>query len=158
LLLLPTLRASSQVDNNTGHLLIVTSEAHRWLEAKDIPETAQHGGNLLIAMNTGKDYDAFVQYATSKLLAMYVARSLAELATNDDGMTEVIVTAVCPGACKSDLMRDLQGRGYLQTMQLTLFLHLFNKPTEQGAWSYMWASLLGNEGHGKWFKTTRLVE
>lgn len=125
-------------------LLLVTSEACRWLEAKDIPDTAPYGDNLLVAMNDGRDYEPFVQCARSKLLVMYTSQSLAELTTKDNGEVEVIATAVCPGACKSDLMRDLQGRSYSVTITLSIFHTLFEKPTEQGARSYIWASLLGS--------------
>jgi hypothetical protein len=55
-------------------------------------------------------------------------------------------------------MRDLMGKSIGQTIALKAFDLLFNKPTEQGGWSYVWATMLGEEGHGKWYKTTAVTE
>ena len=132
-----------------SHLLIVTSEAHRWLEVSDFPV----GDHPLTAVNTDENWNPLLQNARSKLLAMYVSQELACL-----GNSQVIVTAICPGACKSELMRDLTGKSFGQTIALKLFDLLFNKPTEQGGWSYVWATMLDEEGNNKWFKTTALTE
>lgn len=132
-----------------SHLLIVTSEAHRWLEASDFPA----GDNPLTAVHTSEKWNPLLQNARSKLLAMYISQELASLENS-----QVVVTAICPGACKSDLMRDLTGRSYGQTMALKIFDLLFNKSTEQGGWSYVWATMLDEKGNNKWFKTTALTE
>jgi len=162
LLLLPRLRASTAVIRDLPHLVIVTSEAHRWLELSDFPDTAKFDGNLLRAVSArpsdGKKWDPLLQNARSKLFAMYISESLAVLATGPDGKPEVIVTSVCPGACKSDLMRDLLGKSFSQTLALRVFDILFNKPTEQGGWSYVRAAALPSEGHGRWYKTTALTQ
>ncbi len=162
LLLLRKLKASKVSREDIPHLVIVTSEAHRWLEAKDFPDPAQYGGNLLLAVNArpahAKDWNPLPQYARSKLFAMYVSRSLAALATNSNSEPETIVTAICPGACKSDLPRDLLGQSMSQTVALKLFDILLNKPTQQGGWTYVWAASLGTEAHGGWYKTTALTE
>ena len=88
---------------------------------------------------------------------MYVSESLAALAKSDNGELQVIVTPACPGACKSDLTRDLLGKSVSQTFALWVFDFLFNKPTEQGGWSYVQAAILPKEAHGKWYKTTTLT-
>lgn len=51
LLLLPKLKASKSSERDTPHLVIVTSESHRWVEEKDIPDPSPYGGNLLLAVN-----------------------------------------------------------------------------------------------------------
>jgi NAD(P)-dependent dehydrogenase (short-subunit alcohol dehydrogenase family) len=75
LLLLPKLRASKTSADIISHLVIVTSEAHRWLEATDIPDPGQYGGNILQAANArpadAKTWDGLLQNAKSKLFAMY---------------------------------------------------------------------------------------
>ena len=68
---------------------------------------------------------------------MYVSGSLAALAMNPNNEPDTVVTSVCPGACKSDLARDLIGKSFVQTFALRVFDILFNKPTEQGGWSYV---------------------
>ena len=161
LLILPKLRDSTATTQDLSHLIIVTSEAHRWLETSDFPKPTESGGDLLRAVNAkpsdGTKWDPLLQNARSKLFAMYVSESLAALANSASGELQVIVTPVCPGACKSDLMRDLLGKTYSQTIALWLFNFLFNKPTEQGGWSYVRAAALPKEAHGQWYKTTALT-
>lgn len=161
LLLLPRLEASKSTEDDAPHLVIVTSEAHRWLEASDLPDPSEHGGSILSALNAkpidGKKWDPFLQHATTKLLALYISRSIADLSNQRNSDLGPIVTAVCPGACKSELMHDLMGRSISQTIQLTLFDNLFNKSTQEGGWTYVYASMLEREGHGGWYKTTLLT-
>ena len=160
LLLLPRLRASS-TEGDHAHLVVVTSEAHRWLEDKDFPDPKPYGGNLLAAVNAkpadGKSWDGMLQNARSKLFAMYITQSLAELAAKRKGEPEAIVTSVCPGACRSDLTRSFKNAGLGYTVGLKLFDILFNKTTEQGARVYVNAASVAREGHGGWWKTTELT-
>ena len=145
LLLLPKLQGSVN-----SHLLVVTSEAHRWLEESDFPETSKP----LLAANIKHDkWDPLLQNAKSKLFAMYVAQELSCMANN-----RVIVTSICPGACKSDLMRDLRDKSFGQRLALGVFDLVFNKPTEQGGWTYVWATTLDERANGKWYKTAALAE
>ena len=163
LLLLPKLRSSMPVtrEGEVSRLVIVTSEAHRWLQPSDFPDPAGFGGSILQAVNArpskGKAWDPLLQNARSKLFAMYISGSLAALVAEHNGKPQVVVTSVCPGACKSDLTRDLMGKSFVQTSALRVFDLLFNKPTEQGGWSYVRAAALPTEAHGKWFKTTALT-
>ena len=161
LLLLPKMRASAAVHNDLSHLVIVTSAAHRWLEWSDFPDATTFGGSILRAANAEPSdrnrWNPLLQNARSKLFAMYVAESLAAQATGVGGKPEVIVNSVCPGACRSDLTRDLLGKSFFQTFSLRIFDILFNKPTEQGGWSYVRAAALPSEGHGGWYKTSALT-
>ncbi|KAK3045606.1 hypothetical protein LTR09_012826 [Extremus antarcticus] len=160
LLLLPKLKASS-AENDLSHLVVVTSEAHRWLEDKDFPDTKPYDGNLLAAINArpenGKAWDGMLQNARSKLFAMYITQALADLAAKKGGVPDTIVTSVCPGACKSDLTRSFKDAGIGYTVGLKLFDLLFNKTTEQGARVYVNTASVGQEGHGAWWKTTALT-
>ena len=162
LLLLPKLKASKAAGKDLPHLVIVASEAHRWLEASDIPDPAEHGGSILRAVSdkptNGRQWNPLLQNARSKLFDVYITRSLAALATQPNGEPQTIVTAICPGAVKSELARDLMGKSFLQTLALKVFDLLFNKPTDQGGWTYVRASALGIEGHGKWYKTSALTQ
>ncbi len=162
LLLLPKLRSSTAITHNLSHLVIVTSQAHRWLEASDFPDPADFGGSHLQAVNAaprnGEAWDPLLQNARSKLFAMHISEALASLAMDPSSEPQTIVTSVCPGACKSDLARDLIGKSFLQTFALRVFVLLFNKPTEQGGWSYVQAAALPKDAHGKWYKTTALTQ
>ena len=163
LLLLPKLKSSTAAGHGdeVARLVVVTSEAHRWLQWSDFPGPADFGGSILQVVNaqasSGKAWDPLLQNARSKLFAMYISGSLAALATDSNGRPQVVVTSVCPGACKSDLTRDLMGKSFVQTSALRVFDLLFNKPTEQGGWSYVRAAGLPTEAHGKWYRTMALA-
>lgn len=159
LLLLPKLKASKVSEQDLPHLVIVTSESHRWVEEKDFPNTTPYGGNLLLAVNAapkGSDkFDWTMQGPRTKLFTHYVANELANLTRKSSGDIETIVTSVCPGATRSDLMRDIGGFPFNTIIKI--FDILFNKTTEEGARVYVAASVLGPEGHGSWYKTTTLT-
>lgn len=165
LLLLPKMKASRMHSNGheTPHISVVASEAHRWLEPTDFPDTTTFDGHVLAAVNAepsdGKLWDGMLQNARTKLFAMYVTSGLAASANSpDNGEPEVIVTAVCPGACRSNLMRIVKTGGIGLAIGLGIFDLLFNKSTEQGARVYVKVATLGQEAHGAWYKTTSLTE
>ncbi|KAK0957012.1 hypothetical protein LTR91_022076 [Friedmanniomyces endolithicus] len=97
-LLLPKMKASAISDEDLPHLVVVTSEAHRWLEAKDFPDTQIYQGHLLEAVNAKpaniRDWDGMLQNARSKLFAMYVTRSLAKAATSPVGKIQTVVILI----------------------------------------------------------------
>ena len=161
LLLLPKMKASKSSDQDTPRLVVVTSEAHRWLEDKDLPNPEPFGGNLLEAVNakptTGQAWDGMLQNARTKLFGMYITQTLATLSTKSTGENEVIVTSLCPGACKSDLARDFKAAGFGYALALRLFDLLFNKSTEEGGRSYVAVASLGEEAQGRWYRTTALT-
>ena len=161
LLLLPKMKASKTLEQGTPHLIIVTSEAHRWLEDKDLPDAKPYGGNLLEAVNAkpteGQSWDGMLQNARTKLFDMYITQALATLSTQTSGENQVIVTSLCPGACKSELARDFKSAGVAYVFALKMFDLLFNKSTEEGARAYVSAASLGHEAHGAWYKTTALT-
>ncbi|TKA49955.1 hypothetical protein B0A55_12669, partial [Friedmanniomyces simplex] len=104
-----------------------------------------------------KHWDGMLQNARSKLFAMYVTRSLAEVATSPSGEVQTVVIAVCPGGCKSEIARELRASGVGYAIGLKLVDLLLNKPTEEGARVYVSASAVGKNGHGGWYKTTALT-
>ncbi|KAK3170021.1 hypothetical protein OEA41_009406 [Lepraria neglecta] len=152
--------AQRQIEQRTH--LVVTSEAHRWLEEKDLPDPGPYGGSILKAVNAkpadGKSWDGMLQNGRSKLFAMYVIQGLAELANAPAGESQVIATSVCPGACKSELVRDFKSAGLGYLIALKIFDVLFNKTAEEGARVYVSAAALGSEAHGCWYKTTAITK
>ena len=163
LLLLPKLRASkASMKEPIPHLIFVSSEAHRWLEDRDIPDPEGYGGSLLKAANAapdeGRKWDATAQYGLSKLFTTYVANQLAVQATKPSGEIDVVIVSVCPGACKSELSRDLKASGLGWTLAANIFEALFNKRAEEGARAYVWAALLGQEAQGAWYKTRAVTK
>ena len=161
MLLLPKMKASKTSELDPPHLVIVTSEAHRWLEDKDLPDATPYGGNLLAAVNAeptaGQSWDGMLQNARTKLFDMYITRALAGLSVKPNGENQVIVTSLCPGACRSELVRDFKSAGFAYAFALKIFDILFNKSTEEGARAYVSAASLGNEAQGHWYKSTALT-
>ncbi|KFY86152.1 hypothetical protein V500_07825 [Pseudogymnoascus sp. VKM F-4518 (FW-2643)] len=159
LLLLPKLKLS-KTSADTSRLVIVTSEAHRWVERTDIPDTAPYGGSILQALNArpadNATWNGLHQLAKSKLLAMYVARSVAALATQPSGEIDVVVSTVCPGACKSELARDFQV-GFVAAAGVRVYGAVFSKSAEEGARVYVSVAALGLESHGGYYKITALA-
>jgi NAD(P)-dependent dehydrogenase (short-subunit alcohol dehydrogenase family) len=99
LLLVPKLRGLKSA-TSAPILEIVGSERH---QTASIP--ASHRAAILKSFNTEATYNVHVNYDISKLLVMYTVRTLAKMTAKNTGEPEVIITACCPGATKSDLAR-----------------------------------------------------
>jgi NAD(P)-dependent dehydrogenase (short-subunit alcohol dehydrogenase family) len=159
LLLLPKLKTAVSGEE-LAHLIIVTSEAHRWLEPSDLPDPTKYGGSILHAVNALPDHveqwDGLLQNARSKLFAMYITQAIAALAEDENGNPEVIVTATCPGACRSELMRDMKG-DWAGKIGMGIYEGLFCKSSEEGARTYVLAVAVGLEGHGGWFRVKEIA-
>jgi hypothetical protein len=84
-------------------------------------------------------------------------KSIAALVTRPNGEIDVIVSSCCPGACRSDLIRELKGSGIATAIGLMIFDLLFSKTTEESGKVYVSAAALGYEAHGGWYKTTSLT-
>ncbi|ELR10566.1 hypothetical protein VC83_00217 [Pseudogymnoascus destructans] len=82
--------------------------------------------------------------------------SVAALATQPSGEIDVIVSTVCPGACKSELARDF-AVGFAASAGVRLYGAIFSKSPEEGARVYVSAAALGPECHGGWYKITALT-
>jgi NAD(P)-dependent dehydrogenase (short-subunit alcohol dehydrogenase family) len=149
LLLLPKLKASKR-NNSLPVLEVVTSGNYQRVVNSDKLLEAE---NLLRLYNNSKDYKASVAYVGSKLLVMYVMRTLARLAkssTSPDGQPDVVVTSVCPGGAASDLARGYSGSA--AKIFRAIFFTIFLRTTEQGARSLVSGVSLGEEAHGKFWQ------
>lgn len=150
LLLLPVLRASS---NATGHgnrpvLEIVCSGLH---EQVVIHEDRLDSGSILKTYSAAEQFHPNAQYPLSKLLVMYVVQSLALLAeVGESSQQPVLVLAVCPGACKSDLVKASTGLG----MKLVKVISnaVFMRTAEEGSRSLVSGTNLGDEAHGRFWQ------
>lgn len=82
-----------------------------------------------------------------KLMGMAVmqniARAIKSSARDDPG---VIVNAVCPGLCRTNLGRSF---GIVSKVTGTIFQAIFARSAEQGARSLVSATVLGPESHGR---------
>ena len=152
LLLLPLLRAAKS-SPSPSHLVLVSSGMHRTVTRSDLSSS---GIDILrTANNVNPDtYSGRKQYAISKLFVMYVTKALAAICTMPTGKADVIVTACCPGACKSELGRQYDGR--MMSAVIWVIGVLFQRSSEEGSRSYVSAATLGVEAVGGFWQHDEL--
>ncbi|KAJ3498452.1 hypothetical protein NLG97_g1119 [Lecanicillium saksenae] len=153
LLLLPKMRESAAADWKP-RLSIVGSRAYQsvpnnaaWLDADKILEN----------LNKDQELAGFGgRYAVSKLLVMFAMREIAQVATSPDGSPSVVVNLLNPGACVSDLTRDVQG--WPQKAALAAFQYTLCKTTEEGSRTLVFGSAYGEKSHGKWIQNNHVED
>ncbi|KAJ3531799.1 hypothetical protein NM208_g8719 [Fusarium decemcellulare] len=151
--ILPKMRQSSRPDWKP-RLSIVAARAHM-----AVPEGAawQDAANILQELNQESEFGKLSgRYSVSKLLVIYAAREIANLATTPNGECDVVVNYLCPGACESDLARDWQSLP--QRILLYLIQKVICKTTEEGSRTLVYASGLGEKSHGLWIHNDRIEE
>jgi len=139
-LLLPLLRAAAKPGQTPPHLTFVNSNGHGLAERKWIGDD----GSLLQAATAEKGWDAKKSYMMVKLLGMAVMLAVAR-ATAENGKPQIIVTAVCPDLCKTDLGRNFN---IVAKIIMVPFQTLFARTAEEGSRSLVSATALGPESHG----------
>lgn len=149
-LLLPLLRATAAARGEAVRLTFVNSHGHRMVQ-KDWYASA--GGSLLQAANDRERWDATKSYTTVKLIGMAVMRAIATKemtrpSTSDSKLKSpgVIVNAVCPSLCKTDLGRNF---GTMSHISGFFFQAIFARTAEEGSRSLVSATALGPESHGR---------
>ncbi|KAH7065137.1 short-chain dehydrogenase/reductase [Macrophomina phaseolina] len=151
-LLLPILkrRSAEREDGRQPVLEIVGSSLYR---------RAQLGGPgemILERFNKKEGFNGRKQYAVSKALVMHAMMSLAAMDTYTNGGKDVVVMSASPGFCKSDLRRHYTGLA--ARLLGWLFYAIFARETEEGARSLVSAVLLGEEAHGGFWHSDKLLE
>lgn len=152
LMFVPKPRAS-KASESVPRLEIVAARAH---ESVNLSREQRNSENLLECFNTSgkEDYNGFRQYMTSKLFLMCAMKQLAEMATGNNGEPDVIMTAICPGACKSDLSRDYDGRVFKIVKNVAGAMIL--KTAEEGARTYIIGVTKGKESHGNFIQNSEI--
>jgi NAD(P)-dependent dehydrogenase (short-subunit alcohol dehydrogenase family) len=145
LLLLPILHKFSTPESKPV-LEIVSSGLHRGVT---IPSNLADAP--LAAYNTSDMFSAQPQYSRSKLFVQCTLKAIANLVqTKDFADPPIIVTSVCPGACKSDL-----GRGFthpILRLLMPVIYFVFMRSTEEGSRTLVSGSQQGKEAHGLFWK------
>ena len=154
LLLLPKLRASKMPDF-TPVLEFVNSGRHY---AATLPEPASESSTpILSSLNAPDDYSGAKSYQRSKLILMCVAKTLAsQLHPNPESPPDVFVMSVCPGACQSELSRDLNSLG-VKAAKLVASA-LFLRTTEEGSRTLVSGTAQGQGGHGEFWQNDVIRE
>jgi NAD(P)-dependent dehydrogenase (short-subunit alcohol dehydrogenase family) len=145
LLLLPILHKHS-TPTSKPVLEIVSSGLHRGVTVNDDDATAP-----LAAYNHSETFSATGQYNRSKLLVQCTMKAIAKLVqTKNVADPPIVVTSVCPGACKSDL-----GRGFTNPVLrilMPIIYFTFMRTTEGGSRTLVSGTLQGKKAHGLFWK------
>ncbi|KAJ7740465.1 hypothetical protein DFH07DRAFT_926586 [Mycena maculata] len=140
LLLLPSMIKTAQEHSVSPRLVVVSSSMHYWV---DIEKKVSENPGILHTLGSA-EYCATKAYETryqlTKLLNVFFVRALnARLPPT----TPVIVDAVCPGYCYSELRRSMSG---LRALIDYLMERAFAFTTEEGSRQLVWAAL-AHEDH-----------
>ncbi|KAJ5370761.1 uncharacterized protein N7496_006853 [Penicillium cataractarum] len=141
ILLLPQLQNSPAISGKPAHLELVGSIAGRNVKP-DI--FSRSDAKILDQVNEPSFFGVHRQYNVTKLLLFYVLDGLVEFTSSSD----VIVNAVCPGPCRTDLGRDFSS--WLK-VPMALIQSVLARSAEEGARSYVSGVTLGQEAHGQFW-------
>lgn len=145
-LLLPLLRSTAAARGRAVHLTFVNSHGHNMVQKEWY---ASAGGSLLRAANDREKWDATRSYSIVKLMGMAVMQAVARgAASTSTEQPEVIVNAVCPSLCKTDLGRNF---GTMSHITGFFFQAAFARNAKEGARSLVSATALGPESHGRFW-------
>ncbi|KAL4968553.1 uncharacterized protein BDV14DRAFT_211673 [Aspergillus stella-maris] len=139
ILLLPKLNESAEKYGTLPHLSIVTSgvgfDARQvWDMVKEDPITRVDELPLEKLM---------VTYPISKLMITQAVRQLAAELPLEEG--KVVINAVCPGLCKTELVRHADP---VQKQQIVDQQNLYGRTAEDGSRTLLAGALAGKESHG----------
>lgn len=146
--LLPLLLRTRECDPSSlrPHLAFVTSESHMTIK---FPE--RHGDRIIHVMNDEGQWEksqaaggATERYGVTKLIDLFLAQEMARLAPRDArGEPLVVVNAVAPGFCKSDLLTREKAPWILKVIQA-----LVARSVGEGSKTLLHAVTQGVETHG----------
>lgn len=122
-LLLPTLQATSKLEDSDVRVISMTSEAHNMART----------GKILLSQAELEKCGAWIRYAYSKLANVLFARELARR------HPEITTVAVHPGIVGTDLFNSTQKNNIFMKVGLAIMGSLRSTP-EQGAWNQLWAA------------------
>ncbi|KAK7730441.1 hypothetical protein SLS63_005686 [Diaporthe eres] len=150
-LLLPLLRSTATARGKAVHLTFVNSHGHNMVQ-KDWYASA--GGSLLKAANDREKWDATKSYTMVKLMGVAVMQAVAREAVGSSASSTnprqcgIIVNAVCPSLCKTDLGRNF---GTMSHISGFFFQAAFARTADEGSRSLVSATALGPESHGRFW-------
>ena len=122
-----------------GRLVFVNSNAN------DLVKREWFEGSLLQTVNSPEGWDGVRRYAMVKLTGLAVMKAVARAAGDGDG---VVVNAMCPGMCKTDLGRNYS---WYERLAMGLMRPLTSRTGEEGGRSLVTAAMLEKESHGKFW-------
>lgn len=142
MLMLPKLQATATKFNTTPRLTVVTSDSHFMIDfdERNAPEGIFNKLNDKATANTRE------RYPTSKLIQIFIVRELAARLRGEQATTapDVIINAVNPGMCKSELSRELDG------LAISIMKFILARTTEAGSRILAHGAAGGPDTHGQY--------
>ncbi|KIH93589.1 short chain dehydrogenase/reductase family oxidoreductase [Sporothrix brasiliensis 5110] len=146
---LPKLLESARNLKTTPHLVIVSSNSALESSMKDAMSTAC--GDVFDKFSEEKEFGTFTQYPKTKLLQIYAMRQLASLLPI--ATTGVVINAVSPGLCYTDLDRNASRPARLVLAAMRMLLA---RTAEEGSRTLLHAALAGPDSHGAYCSECRV--
>ncbi|SJL03428.1 related to enoyl-CoA hydratase/isomerase [Armillaria ostoyae] len=137
--LLPRMLHTAEEHNTTPRICIVASDVHYWA---NLPKAVTDGD--ILATLSSKEYCTpsnmqSDRYNVTKLLNVFFTRSLQSRLPES-----IIVNAINPGFCESELRRSITGSWYMAFAEWTM-VKLLGYSTEEGSRQLVWAAVGGGE-------------
>ncbi|KAL4867694.1 hypothetical protein BDV12DRAFT_117313 [Aspergillus spectabilis] len=148
-LLLPKLKESAEQYGILPRLVIVTSGVgfnarETWDKIKKDP---------FVRAREIPSEQLMVTYPISKLMDTLAVRELAAQLPVEQG--KVVINAVCPGLCRTELVRNTKG----SMKDLILEQHeLYGRTAEDGSRTLLAGAILGKESHGAFLSSCEVRE
>lgn len=138
------------------HLAVLASDIHKSIK---FPERS--ADSILSLLNSEEQWrksqamgGATERYGVTKLMDLFITMQIADLIPRDGlGEPLVIVNAVTPGFCKSDLLTREKAPWILKLVQA-----LIARTVENGSKTLLHAVTQGVETHGKWLENQAITE
>lgn len=142
--LLPKLRETAHRFNVLPHIVVLTSGLHFLADFTEAQEE-----DIYAALNSSKRCDMQNRYAVSKLMDIFLARELAERAKGST-LPSVIVNAVDPGLCRTELTREFTG---LTAVAASIANAILARTAETGSRNIIYAAVSREDTHGKYLSS-----
>ncbi|KAJ8133532.1 hypothetical protein O1611_g88 [Lasiodiplodia mahajangana] len=149
--LFPILRESGEQTGNIPRVVITSSIMH-----EDAKFRERHEPSIFAAFNKDRKSYMADRYNTSKLLEVLLVRSIAAAIQKGPHASEpLILNAVNPGLCHSNLDHDLKG---ISSYIISFAKAIMARTTEVGSRTLVHSAAAGMESHGQYMSECRVKE
>ncbi|CAK7236194.1 hypothetical protein SBRCBS47491_009553 [Sporothrix bragantina] len=149
---LPKLQASARKFNTTPRLVIVSSNSALESNMKGAVPSAG-GVDVFDKLSEEDGFGTFSQYPKTKLLQIYAVRQLALLLPVATTAGGVVINAVSPGLCYTDLDRNASRPA---KVVLAIMRKLLARTAEAGSRTLLQAAFAGPDSHGAYCSECRV--
>ncbi|TKA69915.1 hypothetical protein B0A55_07647, partial [Friedmanniomyces simplex] len=151
-LLLPKMKESAARTGLRGRLTVVGSDMMYMADTREL----QTDGSIIAKLNDQAQSQIKQRYPLSKVLVFYSLRELAGRSPLNEA-SDVILSVLTPGACKSDIFRD--DTGALGRMFMGVAMAALSRSTEVGGRTLVFGVSpdLSAEAHGRFLMDNKIA-